>query len=167
MPISTRRERGSVGDHFASPVGVAEENLGTAWLSDESAAPKWRTWDDRWSVPVGRARSIEDRLVLSISPGEWIVIGATPAPDAVELTHVRAMFRLSGSGARAILEHVCAIDLGDQMTPNRAAARTLVAGVATELVRDDVGDEPSYLLLMSRSYARAVWDRLVSVGRPE
>ena len=40
MPISTRRERGSVGDHFASPVGVAEENLGTAWLSDESAAPK-------------------------------------------------------------------------------------------------------------------------------
>jgi len=156
-----------VVEHFASPVTVAEEDLGTARLTDESVAPKWRTWDDRWSVPLGRARSVEDLLVFSISPGEWLVIGGTAPPDGVDLTHVRAMFRLSGSGARDLLGHLCAIDLSDQMTPNGAAARTLVAGVATELVRDDVADEPSYLLLLSRSFARAVWERLLAVTRPE
>jgi heterotetrameric sarcosine oxidase gamma subunit len=64
-----------------------------------------------------------------------------------------------------VLERVCAIDLSDSMTPNGAAARTLVAGVATELIRDDVAAEPSYLLLMSRSFARAVWERLEIAGR--
>jgi heterotetrameric sarcosine oxidase gamma subunit len=108
---------------------------------------------------------VHDDLVFSISPGEWIVLGKRPqVGDVVDLTHVRAMFRLGGLGARRVLEHVCAIDLSDEMTPNGAAARTLVAGVATEIVRDDVGSEPSYLLLMSRSFGRHVWERLVAVG---
>ncbi len=150
---------------LAGPVTVSAVDLGVARLSDESAAPKWRIWADHWSVPLGRAARAEDRLVFSISPGEWIAIGGPAPPDAVDLTHVRAMFRLTGPGARSTLEHVCAIDLSDQLTPHGAAARTLVAGVATEIVRDDVDGAPSYLLLMSRSFARAVWDRLIAVGR--
>jgi sarcosine oxidase gamma subunit len=47
------------------------------------------------------------------------------------------------------------------MFPNGAAARTLVAGVATELVRDDVDGATSYLLLPSRSFGNYLWTVLI------
>ena len=155
-----------MAEHMASPVTTPRAELSGARLVDASDAPKWRVREDRWSVSLGRAQAHGDALVFSISPGDWIAIGGPAPPGAVDLTHVRAMFRLSGSEAHRLLEHVCAIDLSDDMTPNGGAARTLVAGVATELVRDDIDGERSYLLLMSRSFARSVWDRLVAVSPP-
>jgi sarcosine oxidase gamma subunit len=50
------------------------------------------------------------------------------------------------------------------MFPNGAAARTLFAGVATEIVRDDQGEVPSYLLLPSRSYSTYVLDVILDAG---
>lgn len=151
---------------FTSPVSGSPVDLGDVALHDESASPKWRTWEDAASVALGKAQRRDADLVFSVAPGEWVVLGGRPdGIDTVDLTHVRAMFRLTGTGARAMLAHVCAIDLSDEMTPNGAAARTLVAGVATEVVRDDTTEGPSYLLLMSRSFARYVWDRLVASSR--
>lgn len=147
---------------FLSPIaapGVAD--LGSCRLRDESHREKWRVWEDTSGVAVGTARHQGESLVVAVSPGEWIVIGDKPrVDDVVDLTHVRAAMRLTGAGARSLLGHVCALDLDDSMTPDGAAARTLVAGVATEIIRDDAAGEPSYLLLMSRSFARAVWERL-------
>jgi sarcosine oxidase gamma subunit len=148
-------------DAFTAPVPDAAVELAGAWLSDESATPKGRTWDG--SVPIGKAQRHGGTLTFSVAPGEWVLVGSS---GEVDLTHVRAMFRIRGPRATAILAHLCSIDLGDTMTPNGAAARTLVAGVATEVVRDDADGDPSYLLLMSRSFARHTWDRLVAVGSP-
>jgi sarcosine oxidase gamma subunit len=50
------------------------------------------------------------------------------------------------------------------MFPNGAAARTLFAGVTTELVRDDVDETTSYLILPSRSFGRYVEDVLTDAG---
>jgi len=153
-----------VVERFAGPVAAAVADLGSCVLTDDSAAPKWRTWTDQWSVGLGKSKRLPRGLVFSVAPGELIIVGEAARPaDAVDITHVRAMFRLSGVGARHALEHLCSIDLGDEMTPNGAAARTLVAAVATELVRDDQGEEVSYLLLVSRSFAQHVWDRLCSL----
>lgn len=150
---------------FESPVGTPAVDFGTCRLTDESAAAKWRTWTDRFAVGIGKARRSESVLALSVTPGEWIEVSGSDAPAAgVDVTHVRAMFRLTGPGARPVLEHVCALDLSDLMTPNLAAARTLVAGVATELVREDIDGELSYLLLVSRSFAAHTWDRLVAAA---
>ena len=152
-------------DRFASPVDEPAADLGVAMLTDFSHLEKWRTWHDPYGVELGTAGHQPPGLVLSVAPGEWIVIGTRPAGgDVVDLTHVRAAFRLTGPGAPDLLATVCALDLGDEMTPNGSAARTLVVAVATEIVRDDVDGEPSYLLLMSRSFARSVWERLVSVS---
>ncbi len=146
---------------YSSPVAAATADLGSCLLHDESHLAKWRVWEDDHGVELGRASHYAGSIVCAVSPGEWIVIGDRPdAADVVDLTHVRAAIRLTGAGARSLLEHVCALDLGDSMTPNGAAARTLVAGVATEIIRDDAAGEPSYLLLMSRSFARSVWERL-------
>lgn len=147
---------------FQSPIAAAGSvELGSCRLRDESHLTKWRIWEGASEVALGTARHQGGSLVVAVSPGEWMVIGDKPnVDDVVDMTHVRAALRLTGAGARSLLEHVCSLDLSDSMTPNGAAARTLVAGVATELIRDDVTGELSYLLLMSRSFARSVWERL-------
>ena len=150
---------------FATPVDMPAVDFGACRLTDESSAAKWRTWTDRFGVGIGEARSGDGILAVSVAPGEWIEVGEGDGPaDGVDITHVRAMLRLTGPEARRVLEHVCALDLSDLMTPNLAAARTLVAGVATELVRDDADGELSYLLLVSRSFAAHLWDRLVAAA---
>ena len=148
---------------FALPAPEAEVTVGGVTITDESATAKWRTWTDQ-GVAMGRAGEVGGAVVLAVAPDEWLGIGGDAPADAVDLTHVRAMFRVSGPATRELMSYVCALDLSDLMTPNRSAARTLVAGVATELVRDDTGDEASYLLLMSRSFAHSVWQRLKEVA---
>lgn len=109
-------------------------------------------------VEPGTAERRGDTLVWSVSPGEWTVAGHRPGGAFVDLTHVRAAFRLTGCEASDLMSRVCSLDLGDGMFPNRAAARTLFAGVATEIVRDDSSEKPSYLILPSRSYGHYIHD---------
>lgn len=134
-------------------------------LGDESAFPKWRVFAGPPAVRPGTATRMAGRLVWSVSPGEWTVVGGRPDGEAVDLTHVRAMFRLTGSEAARCLAKLCALDLGDDMFPNRAAARTLVAEVATELVRDDLEDGRSYLILPSRSFGVYMDSVIAEAGR--
>ena len=123
-------------------------------LTDLGKTPKWRLFGDH---------TAED-LAWSVSPGEWTVLGDRPDGDVVDLTSVRAMFRLTGVDAPRLLAKICALDLGDDIFPEGAAARTLVAGVATELVRDDQDGVPSYLILPSRSFGRYMHDVILDAG---
>ena len=166
MRTSIRKGSGFVAE-FRSPIaGERVLQLGGAVrLEDLSGTPLNRTWMDRTGATLGSARRAGTMLAFSVSPGEWIEVGGSPATaDDVDLSHTRAVLRISGGGNREVLSYVCAIDLGERMMPNGAAARTLVAGVATEVVRDDVDGERSFLLLMSRSFARHVSDRLRAIG---
>lgn len=135
-------------------------------LTDESLAPKWRLFSGPVEVVPGTSLRGGGRLIWSVSPGEWTVVGPRPEEEVVvDLTHVRAMFRLGGERARHLLATMCALDLGEAMFPDGAAARTLVAGTATEIVRDDQGGAVSYLILPSRSFAGYLHDTMVEVGR--
>jgi heterotetrameric sarcosine oxidase gamma subunit len=135
-------------------------------LSDESLMPTWRVFaDPPVQVRPGTARRDGEHLVWSVTPSEWTVVGPRPpGEEVVDLAHVRAMLRLTGVHARAVLSRVCALDLGDDRFPPGAAARTLVAGVATEIVRDDLDGERSYRLLPSRSFAAYLAEVLVAAG---
>lgn len=132
-------------------------------LTDLSPTPKWRVFAGYEQVQPGTSQGSGDTLVWSVTPGEWTVLGSRP-DDAVDLTHVRAMFRLTGASAAALINRVCALDLSDGMFPNGAAARTLFAGVATEIVRDEEADIRSYLLLPSRSFSTYVLDVILDAG---
>ena len=120
-------------------------------------------WQPLEGVSVGHARNTPSGLVYSTSPDEWTVLGQSPplGMRAIDLTHVRAVIRVSGSDARALLAKVCALDLGDHMFPSGAAARTSIAQTATELVRDDQDAERSYLLVTSRSFGEYLHHVLV------
>lgn len=132
-------------------------------LINLSPTPKWRVFAGYEQVRPGTSEGSGDSLVWLVTPGEWTVLGSRP-DDAVDLTHVRAMFRLTGEDAAVVINRVCALDLSDGMFPNGAAARTLFAGVATEIVRDDENGAASYLLLPSRSFSNYILEVILDTG---
>jgi heterotetrameric sarcosine oxidase gamma subunit len=139
-------------------------------------------------VPFGRSRpNGAGVLVVGSGPGEWLLLGppgraeeitawltdlterATKAGEAfassTDLTHGRALMRLTGARAADVLAAVCGIDLSDDATPDGAAFRSAVAAVATDVVRDDVAGTRSYLLHCERSSGQYLFDALLSAGR--
>lgn len=137
-------------------------------------------------VPFGRAARDERGLLAGSGPGEWLVLappGTAPqvaerleaaaarsAPGefvtVIDLTHGRALVRLTGRQSAQLLAKLCAVDLADDMTPDGAAFRSSVAGVATDVIRDDRDGTPSYLLHCERSSGRYLFGTLVSAGEP-
>ncbi len=155
---------------FESPLPRATSDDAGAELSliDESAVPKHRVFaaEPVEGVAVGHAGRTGAGLVYSVGPGEWTVHdGPMPADSrTVDLTHVRAAMRLSGAKAAMVLAKLCSLDFDDRMFPNGAAARTSVAAVATEVVRDDEVGVPSYLLVPSRSFGGYLHEAVMDAG---
>jgi heterotetrameric sarcosine oxidase gamma subunit len=135
-------------------------------------------------VPFGRAaRDPDGTLVVGSGPGEWLLLAAPRQAGALEpmleeaaaqapgesvtwvdLTHGRALIRLYGSPVARVLAKVCGIDLSDGITPDGAAFRTSVAALATDVIRDDLGGTPSYLLHCERSSGQYLFDALLTAG---
>ena len=139
-------------------------------------------------VPFGRADREQGWLVVGSGPGEWLVLAppgtaaavtdwlATVAADAAgdefvsvtDLTHGRALVRVTGPDAADLLARLCGADLHDDMAPDGAALRSGVAGVATDVIRDDTmidgAGVPSYLLHCERSSGQYLFGALVSAG---
>ena len=82
----------------------------------------------------------------------------------IDLTHGRAMMRLTGGDAAAVLSKLCGVDLADAVTPNLTAFRSWVAKVVTDVVRDDLDATPSYLLHCERSSGQYLFDVLRDAG---
>jgi heterotetrameric sarcosine oxidase gamma subunit len=127
-------------------------------------------------VRFGRAARADDgTLVAGSGPGEWLLIGppgqaaalgAEAGPDAtwVDLTHGRALVRLTGEPGRRVLAKLSAADLDDELVPDGAALRTAVAAVATDIIRDDRDGIRSYLLHCERSVGQYLFDALLKAG---
>ena len=119
-------------------------------------------------------------LVVGSGPGEWLVLAPPDAAAAVtdwlgtvagdefvsvtDLTHGRALVRVTGPDAADLLARLCGADLHDDMAPDGAALRSAVAGVATDVIRDDQAAVPSYLLHCERSSGQYLFGALVSAG---
>ena len=84
--------------------------------------------------------------------------------SVVDLTHGRALVRITGQDAAQLMARLCGVDLDDDMAPDGAALRSAVAGVATDIIRDDRDGVPSYLLHCERSSGQYLFDALASAG---
>lgn len=134
----------------------------------------------RLGVPFGyAARDDRGTLVIGSGPGEWFLIGDIGTAGEVaarvdrddaglvsvlEMTHGRALMRLSGAAAAAVLSKVCAVNLAERVTPNSSAFRSSVAKLTTDVIRDDVGATPSYLLHCESSSGQYLFDALLDAG---
>lgn len=137
-------------------------------------------------VPFGRAAWDAGELVIGAGPGQWLVLAppgtgasvarrlegtaAESAPgefaSVTDLTHGRALIRVTGARVPDLLARLCPADLHDDMAPNGAAFRAPVAALATDLVRDDRAGTMSYLLHCERSSGQYLFDTLVAAGEP-
>jgi heterotetrameric sarcosine oxidase gamma subunit len=131
-------------------------------------------------VSFREARRDDGVLVVGSSPGEWTLLADPGTASAVadrwqpaagdghvsviDVTHGRALVRLTGADAARLLSKVCAIDFADAVTPNGSAFRSSVAKVATDIIRDDVGEQRSYLLHCERSSGQYLFDALLDAG---
>jgi heterotetrameric sarcosine oxidase gamma subunit len=132
-------------------------------------------------VPFGRAAHDEQgTLVVGSGPGEWLLLAPPGASTAVagrvektadeglvsvfDVTHGRALMRITGAKTVDLLAKVCGIDLSEEVTPDGAAFRSSVAKVVTDVVRDDLGGERSYLLHCERSSGQYLFDALIDAG---
>jgi heterotetrameric sarcosine oxidase gamma subunit len=82
----------------------------------------------------------------------------------VDLSHGRALVRLHGRSSADLLAKVCGIDLADDVVPDGAAVRTSVAKLVTDIIRDDEGGIPGYLLHCERSSGQYLVDALLDAG---
>jgi heterotetrameric sarcosine oxidase gamma subunit len=138
-------------------------------------------------VRFGRAgRDAAGTLVVGSGPGEWLLLSAPGRAAALEpdriaaqgpgesvtwvdLTHGRALMRLTGSRGSSVLAKLCGIDLSEEITPDGAAFRTSVAALATDVIRDDLagtadGRARSYLLHCERSSGQYLFDTVLRAG---
>ena len=163
-------------------------SAGHLMLADSSATVKWlvraaagAAAAERLDAPFGSSRVTPDgAMVLGSRPGEWIVAGAAGAVaevvasldgldssdfvTALDWTHGRALFRITGQDAARMLEKVCSLDWSDPMTPDGAVASASVAKVTCDIARNDVGGTPSYLIFCDRSFGQYLFDALIDAG---
>jgi len=114
-------------------------------------------------APPGAAAAVTDWLatVAADAAGDEFI-------SMTDLTHGRALVRVTGPDAAGLLARLCGTDLEDDMAPDGAALRSGVAGVATDIIRDDTmidgAGVPSYLLHCERSSGQYLFGALVSAG---
>jgi sarcosine oxidase subunit gamma len=105
---------------------------------------------------------------IPLAPGEWLVLaeGANAQGSAsdleraldgvaavIDLSPGKTVLRLSGARARDVLAKGCPLDLDARVFRTGDSATTIIAQITCTLRQ--VSDEPSYDLIVSRSFARS------------
>ena len=152
--------RGPYGGVLREVVGT---RFGRATRTERAGSPALAVGSGpgEWLIigPPGRARALRDDVeTAAAATGEFVSV--------IDLTHGRALLRLRGRRSADVLNKICGIDLHDASTPDVAALRTSVAGLATDLIRDDgpAPAEPSYLLHVERSSGQYLFDVVLDAG---
>ncbi len=160
--------RSSVTKLAATPVGAPA-------LTDESSLTKVSVRAQVGASPLGvdftRAATRDGVLIAGIRPDEWLLLGNAADVEAlsavaefdlsvnqIDITHSRLCLRLTGVRSASALEKVCSLDFDDMMFPDGATGSASVAKVSSDLIRDDINDEPSYLILADRSFGQYLYD---------
>lgn len=168
----------------------AAPQSGPLTISDRSALAKVEVRSgfngptaEKMQTGFGRThRSEHGVLIAGSGPGQWHVFG-DPGTGAeilaqlqdmadsgdelttvVELTHGRALFRITGAETTQLLNKLCSLEFSDDMVPNGSALRASLGGVVTDMIRDDVDGTLSYLVHCERSSGQYLWDTLVDAG---
>ena len=160
---------------------ISSTSGGDFTISDLSRLAKWtvRAPHDgptAASLPTaGKLDRAEGRLRIGGAPGDWLILAA-PGQDAgvvpvaddfvsvVDVTHGRALLRITGAASTELFSKICAINLGDRLVPDGSWLRTSIAHIVTDLARDDVGGIRSYLLHSERSASGSLLTGLLEAG---
>ncbi len=142
---------------------------------------------DKADLPAGlifprdanRFATVETRRILWAGPDDWMIVDERDAaPDllavleeifathhvaVVDVSGNRVRLRVSGRGARELMNRACALDLEPPSFATGHCAATFVA--RTQALVMQVDDTPCYELLVRRSFASYLADWLVTAAR--
>src|SRR5262249_12576600 len=136
------------------------------------------------AVPFGRAvRDSGGTLTIGSGPAEWLLLAAPgrgpvlaarlsdlaarcpgELVTATDVTHGPALVRPPARPPAHVRARAGATATPEPITPDGAAFRTAVAAVATDVIRDDTGGVPSYLLHCERSSGAYLFGELLAAG---
>ncbi len=113
------------------------------------------------------SRNADGDLVCGTRPDEWTIYGNPGRSDAIvasvptkgfvtviDITHGRAMLRISGVKATAALSKICNLDLSAELTPDGAVFSGSLGAVGCDWVRDDQDGQASFLIGCERSFGK-------------
>ena len=128
---------------------------------------------------ANRFATVGTTRILWVGPDDWMIVDArADAPDllaalesafaghdaaVIDVSGNRVRFRVSGSDARALMNRACALDLDPPHFGAGQCAGTLVA--RAQVIVLQVGDAPSYELLVRRSLAAYLNDWLLTAAK--
>lgn len=120
------------------------------------------------SLPEAGAAHLEgERGLIWSAPGQWLAVAPSPhalreLPDALrgiaavtDQSDSRALVRVSGPQARAMLAKGVAVDLHPRAFGPGRAAVTSIAHIGVQLWQRDAG--PTYDIAVARSFAGSFW----------
>jgi sarcosine oxidase subunit gamma len=129
------------------------------------------------TLPEGPAASEGNVALFHVAPRRWWLVlaedrsrdlGARLAAAVngraalTELSHARAVLRLSGPASRSVLQKLCRIDLHPRALPAGRVAQTPLGQVAALVHALD--DEPSFDLYLPRSLAYSGAESLIDAA---
>lgn len=94
----------------------------------------------------------------------WMQSGWGEGVHLAELTEVFAAFNLAGPQARAVLQKLTDLDLGNQAFPYMQVRQARVADIPCRLLRIGFTGELSYELHCPAGYGRPLWEALIQAG---
>jgi 4-methylaminobutanoate oxidase (formaldehyde-forming) len=128
-----------------------------------------------WRGEASEAYCIRPDLFLVLTPpgGEGAVVARLEAARAghsglvtvTDLTHGLAALSVIGPHSRDVLGRLCALNLADDVFPNRSARATSVAKTRQVIARRDVGGVLAYTLVGARSLAGYLWEALIETAQ--
>lgn len=120
------------------------------------------------SLPGGGAAQIEgERGLIWSAPGQWLALAPSPqalrdlpevlrgVASVTDQSDSRALVRITGPRARALLAKGVAVDLHPHAFGPGRAAVTSIAHIGVQLWQRDAG--PSYEIAVARSFAGSFW----------
>jgi heterotetrameric sarcosine oxidase gamma subunit len=155
---------------------VDRQALATIIVRPGEEAALDRLMQERLAVALpatGRAAFAGDAGLVWSAPGQWLAVAA-PASLADLPVHLagiaavtdqsdgRALVRVSGPAARAMLAKGVSIDLHPSVFAAGAAAVTSVAHIGIQLWQVD--DAPTYMLAVPRGFAGSFWSWLTAAA---
>lgn len=159
--------------------GVFVETRHTAAMCDLRGSPRDPDFLSEAFAAFGIALPVEpntaagtnDARVLWLGPDEWLIVAAQPGTPLhsarvaggtlTDVSHGRAILRLSGPDARHVLAKGCPLDLDPRRFTVDRCAQTAIARINIAL--DHVAPD-EYDLYCPRSYAGSFWHWLTEAA---
>jgi len=152
--------------HLRSEHGLG---IGKLQIFGDDAAVLFRHFVGVDAPAAGRQLNKSGATFAWLSPNEWLLVG--PEQDvaawlasldalgadallAVDLSHARASFLLTGAGAGDVLAALCPLDLWTELFPVDAVARSLLGDASMFIARlADLADGPQWRIVVDQTMA--------------